>query len=212
MLRRFLAPLPVAGKTVLELGCGPGGNLEYLSANGPRQLIGVDISSSMLGLARERLGDKVTLLKTDGITLPLPDDSLDLAYTVTVLQHNVEDSHMRSMVAELARVSRGVIVLIEDVVGSKHPAIRGESWVARRLSDYEEAARAVGLRLQSAAVLQTKISRWGYVRLRRLFPAAAEGAQSSRLFRALVAGWVLTAQCFDDFFVDAEVTQMVFTP
>jgi SAM-dependent methyltransferase len=211
MLNRFLASLPVTGKTVLELGCGPGGNLEYLLNKGAGKLIGVDISATMLGLAGERLGETVTLLKTDGQTIVLPDDSVDLAYTVTVLQHNVEDAHMRAMVAELARVSRGSVVLIEDLAAPDDATAGGDSWVMRPLREYEDAARAVGLRLQTAVPLQTRISRNGWWRIGARFRSAAEGGQNSRLFHALVAAWVGIARHLDDRVRDDDLTKMVFT-
>ena len=71
-LRRFLAALDVTGQRVLELGCGPGGNLLELARRAPASLVGIDISASMLALAGQNLeGCSVELKKTDGQRLPL---------------------------------------------------------------------------------------------------------------------------------------------
>jgi SAM-dependent methyltransferase len=54
-LKRFLSTLDVTGLRVLELGCGPGGNLLELVRRAPTALTGVDISASMLALAAQAL-------------------------------------------------------------------------------------------------------------------------------------------------------------
>jgi ubiquinone/menaquinone biosynthesis C-methylase UbiE len=111
-----LSRLDVAGQQLLELGCGPGGNLLALVQRRPKQLVGVDISESMLTLARDNLaGHEVTLKKTDGRQIPLPNHSVDLAYTVTVLQHNVDPTQLDAVVSELWRVARDRIVVAEDI-------------------------------------------------------------------------------------------------
>ena len=48
------------GKTVLEIGSGPGGNLKALLAKAPRSLTGVDISPDMVELAKSNLPLKLT--------------------------------------------------------------------------------------------------------------------------------------------------------
>src|SRR5215510_80959 len=92
-LRCFFATLDVVGRRVLELGCGPGGNLLELARLRPASIVGVDISTARLDLARQTIADipvPVELHKTDGQTLALPSHSVDLAFTATVLQHNVD--------------------------------------------------------------------------------------------------------------------------
>ncbi len=50
-VERMLGKLPIAGKSCLEVGCGPGGNLVELQRLGPARLAGVDISQTMVDLA-----------------------------------------------------------------------------------------------------------------------------------------------------------------
>src|SRR4051812_27626257 len=66
-------PPSVAGKRVLELGCGTGRNLNELIARGAREYVGLDSSEAMLKHARERsdqLGGKVRLIASDVSSLP----------------------------------------------------------------------------------------------------------------------------------------------
>ena len=44
---------PVAGKTVIDIGCGPGYYAVALAKKGARKILGVDISPSMIALAQE---------------------------------------------------------------------------------------------------------------------------------------------------------------
>lgn len=149
-LRLFLATLDVAGRRVLELGCGPGGNLRELVRRGPASLVGIDISASMLDLARQTLeGRSVELKKTDGHRLPLEDRSIDLAYTVTVLQHNVDPAGLTRVIAELCRVTAERIVIMEDT-GTTLTASEGTTGIARPIDAYRTEFARHGFRLESA--------------------------------------------------------------
>jgi trans-aconitate 2-methyltransferase len=67
MGREVLERLPLDGsETVIDAGCGSGRVTEALLARVPRgRVIGVDVSSSMIEAARERLGDRVELHVAD---------------------------------------------------------------------------------------------------------------------------------------------------
>ncbi|HEX5106153.1 MAG TPA: class I SAM-dependent methyltransferase, partial [Pirellulaceae bacterium] len=79
---KFLSQLDVQGKTVLEVGCGPGGNLRVLRTQKPRRLVGADVSQAMLDLA-----DHDELVKIDGRSLPFADGEFDVVFSATVLMH-----------------------------------------------------------------------------------------------------------------------------
>jgi len=55
----------VEGKSILDLACGAGFYLEKFAEQGAADLVGVDISESMLDAARRLLGDRVTFFKDD---------------------------------------------------------------------------------------------------------------------------------------------------
>jgi SAM-dependent methyltransferase len=64
---------PVAGKRVLDAGCGPGVYAEWLREHGA-EVVGVDASPKMIGFARRRLGKGVALHIAD---LEQPIDFLE---------------------------------------------------------------------------------------------------------------------------------------
>jgi ubiquinone/menaquinone biosynthesis C-methylase UbiE len=93
--KRFLdlfRTLDFSGKSVLEIGSGPGGNLEVVHAMGARMVAGADISSQMISVARHNLaGKNIQLVKINGRELPFPGQSFDIVFTSTVLQHNTNE-------------------------------------------------------------------------------------------------------------------------
>jgi len=115
-LKRFLSTIPVEGQRVLEVGCGPGGNLRELALRKPSRLVGCDVAPGMVELARDaidHLGAEVLL--TDGSSLPFSDLEFDLSLTVTVLMHN-SANRVAKLASELARVTTSSIFIIEDTV------------------------------------------------------------------------------------------------
>jgi SAM-dependent methyltransferase len=207
MLRRFLGSLDVAGRTVLEVGCGPGGNLEYLQQFRPARTIGVDVSARMLGLARRRLHgcDRVELLKTDGRRIDLPDESADVTFTVTVLMHVSDEAMFRSLVSELCRVTKHTLVLIEQTTRRATGAITPDRHgVRRRLDEYAEAVGLHGLLLQGTEDLRVRVSRagWGHVVRIAGRDGRKEGEPESTAARVLGWSWLLASRWVDDFVPD----------
>ena len=83
-------PFPVKeGDNILDLGCGWGRVLKPVLDRGAFG-VGFDISENMLKLSEKHLkrnGYYPILLKGDGTTLPLKDNSFDMVYSLLVLQH-----------------------------------------------------------------------------------------------------------------------------
>lgn len=82
------APLEIAGRDVLEVGCGTGKNTVWL-AEQARRVIAVDFSPAMLERARERVnGRHVEYLRHDmREPWPLPSRSVDVVVGNLVLEH-----------------------------------------------------------------------------------------------------------------------------
>jgi ubiquinone/menaquinone biosynthesis C-methylase UbiE len=101
-----VAPL-VAGREVLEVGCGTGLILQRL-ARIAKRAVGVDLSPGMLAKARAR---GLEVVEADATALPFPDASFDAAVSFKVLAH-VPD--IRGALSEMARVVRpGGVVAAE---------------------------------------------------------------------------------------------------
>ena len=129
----MLSAVDFTGKSVLEIGHGPGGNLRYLHDHfAPARLLGVDISEEMGKLARGILPPEVELTKTDGTTLPFADRSIDLVFTATVLQHNTDEVMLRALIDEIARVAKHEIYFFERI----DDPIAGDALCLGRPVDY----------------------------------------------------------------------------
>lgn len=87
------------GRDVFEAGCGTGLLLAE-ATRVARSAVGLDLSKSMLGPAQQR-GLKV--VQGSLTAVPLPDQSVDLVYSMKVLAHVPP---IREALAELARVVR----------------------------------------------------------------------------------------------------------
>jgi ubiquinone/menaquinone biosynthesis C-methylase UbiE len=106
------------GRTVLELGPGPGyftiGASSAVGSNG--RVICVDVQQAMLSILRERLQDaqiaNARLVTGDAVRLPLADGCVDAAFLVTVLG---EIPDRPRALAELRRVMKagGVLSVVE---------------------------------------------------------------------------------------------------
>jgi ubiquinone/menaquinone biosynthesis C-methylase UbiE len=92
----------VAGRRILDVGCGAGPMLAALRDRGA-VVTGVDPSIKMLELARQRLGEGAVLYQAGlgGDPLPFPDGAFDDAIVCLVL-HYLED--WSAPLAELRRV------------------------------------------------------------------------------------------------------------
>ena len=92
----------VAGRRILDVGCGAGPLLAELRDRGA-VVTGVEPSAKMLDLARQRLGDGAALHQggLGGDPLPFPDGAFDDAIACLVL-HYLED--WKAPLAELRRV------------------------------------------------------------------------------------------------------------
>jgi len=119
-VRRFLSQMPVEGRSVLEIGCGPGGNLAELAERGDAaKLLGVDIAQEMVSLAQSRLGDAAEIALSAGDRLPFADGEVDFVFTSTVLMHNLDDGDASAMIEELCRVAGKAVWIVEDTARAR---------------------------------------------------------------------------------------------
>jgi SAM-dependent methyltransferase len=116
-LRALLPPL--AGRRVLDAGCGGGRTSAWLVEQGA-EVVGVDVSEELLRLARERL-PSATFVRGDlAEPLPFEDGSFDVA-VASLVMHYLRD--WAPTLRELRRVLRpgGVVAL-----STHHPAMDAE--------------------------------------------------------------------------------------
>ena len=121
-LRRLVPP--GQGKTVVEIGCGTGGNLRFLSAG--YRVMGVDMSPDAVEYARERVDGEIFL---GDFREMLADrwQEIDAVLLPDLLEHVPDD---RSFLADIvARLRPGGVVLItvpgHPFLWSRHDKILG---------------------------------------------------------------------------------------
>ena len=132
-------------EVVLDVGCGTGRLLRAARTRWPRaRLIGVDPAGGMIEVAR-RLDEGITFQVAPAERLPLPDASVDLAFSTASFHH----WHDRSAgVREVARVLRpaGHFILADQSAPALFAWLLGDR---RYLSPGErrELLASVGLRV-----------------------------------------------------------------
>jgi ubiquinone/menaquinone biosynthesis C-methylase UbiE len=83
---------------ILEVGCGAGHILEQIHKG---KLFGIDISDIQIQRAKERLGNKVVLIKSPGEKIPYADKYFDKLLCSEVIEHVLDPA---PLLAEMKRV------------------------------------------------------------------------------------------------------------
>jgi SAM-dependent methyltransferase len=105
MFETITGHAPLAGETVLDLGCGPGRFLDVCLTGGAKLVIGVDYSNAVDVAADNLRGerDRVFLIQGDALALPIVTGAVDVAYSIGVLHHTPSSA---KGFAELTRIAR----------------------------------------------------------------------------------------------------------
>jgi Methylase involved in ubiquinone/menaquinone biosynthesis len=108
LIKKYLRPADIDGKSILEIGCGRGGFSCWLAAHDPPpvQLAAADFSPAAVSIGRE-FADSVGFRSihwnvADIQHLPYADSTFDTVISAETIEH-VPDP--RLAIAELARVS-----------------------------------------------------------------------------------------------------------
>jgi 2-polyprenyl-3-methyl-5-hydroxy-6-metoxy-1,4-benzoquinol methylase len=98
-----------APATVLDVGCGEGVVTERIAASTGATTVGVDLGTDDLRAEwRRREGGSLSFRPASAYDLPFEDGSFDLVCALEVLEHL---ERPRDALAELARVSRGAVLV-----------------------------------------------------------------------------------------------------
>jgi ubiquinone/menaquinone biosynthesis C-methylase UbiE len=107
--RFFKSRVDLAGKDLLDIGCGPGGKTCYLATLSPRRVVGVDYSAELIRqaeAARDILAPPEDRLKlefacVDASDLPFPEAYFDIVTCSDAFEHF---SNPEKVISEAARV------------------------------------------------------------------------------------------------------------
>ena len=111
---------PQKDMRVLDVGCGTGTNLQ-LYRQAECAVSGIDLSTAMIAVAREKLGLEADIRLGDACKMPYPDDYFDLVTAMLTL-HEMDNQIRPGVITEMARVLNpsGRILLIDFHPGSIH--------------------------------------------------------------------------------------------
>ena len=128
---------PSRGMNILDVGCGTGTHLE-LYQRYKCNLYGLDLSPSMLEVARERLGDTAQLDLGDATNMPYEDDKFDLVISMLLL-HEISPETRSSVLNEVKRILKvnGRILLIDYHPGPYQPM---QGWISKTIIIISELA------------------------------------------------------------------------
>lgn len=130
----------LAGKRVLEIGCGRGVGVEILLALGAAHVTGFDLDPRMVALAQKRTakyGDRVRVFVGDAEAINAPNESFDVVVEYGIFHHIPNWPLALKEVARVLRPSGGFH--FEDLLkGIISP------WPARALFDHPQASQFYG--------------------------------------------------------------------
>jgi ubiquinone/menaquinone biosynthesis C-methylase UbiE len=104
----------VAGRTVLDLGCGDGGLARDLAARGAARVLGADPSARMLALARDRTADpRVGYVQAFAEDLALRSGSADLVVSSLAFHYVAGLGHLLEQIARWLRPGGWLVASME---------------------------------------------------------------------------------------------------
>ena len=134
---RLIEHVEVSGRDAVDVGCGAGGLVRFLNAEGART-VGVECGNAMISQARANDPERPEAY-IDGVgqDLPLDTASVDLV-VLSYSLHHVPAEQMAPALTEAARVLRagGQLVVVE-------PIAAGPGFETHKLVEDETAVRAL---------------------------------------------------------------------
>jgi ubiquinone/menaquinone biosynthesis C-methylase UbiE len=120
--------LPKKGMKVLDVGCGTGLHLD-IYRRFDCNLYGIDTSTSMLDVARSRLGDNAELHLGEATKMPYEKDTFDLVLCMLAL-HEMDQLTRILVLSEIRRVLKtdGHILLVDYHTGHVRPV---KGWLTK---------------------------------------------------------------------------------
>lgn len=128
---------PSKGMNILDVGCGTGSHLE-LYQRYDCNLYGLDLSPSMLEVARTRLENKAQLDIGNATNMPYEDSKFDLIISMLSLHEMTVETRL-AVLSEMKRVLKkdGNILLIDFHPGPYQPI---QGWISKTIIFFSELA------------------------------------------------------------------------
>lgn len=128
---------PREGMRVLDVGCGTGTNLSLYHPAGC-EVFGIDLSPTMVEMARQKLGDRAEIHLGNASQMPYEDNLYDLVTTMMTL-HEMSDQIRFTVMSEMVRVvkSKGYILVTDFHPG---PIRFPKGWMYKSIALFFEIA------------------------------------------------------------------------
>ncbi len=147
-LRLLFQGVPVAGKRVLDLGCGLGGyDIDLVLALAAASVVGVDVEPQLVSRARARVADagleaRVRFEGVDDGPLPFADGAFDIAFSKDAVVHL---AGKMEVLKEMGRVTApGGWLVLGDWFGSDAPMTpEMRAWASEGEETFEMASLSV---------------------------------------------------------------------
>jgi ubiquinone/menaquinone biosynthesis C-methylase UbiE len=132
------------GSDCLEIGCGAGRFTRQLAQEFDH-VVAIDVSADLIARADAATQDNVDFHQVDGTHVPLPDGSVDAAFSVHVLQHLGGFEEVESYLREVRRTLRpgGTAMLHIMLASSEGPLIARDGGRLRREISLWRSRRAL---------------------------------------------------------------------
>jgi SAM-dependent methyltransferase len=172
---------PIAGKRVVDLGCGFGWFCRFAAEAGAASVLGLDLSEKMLERARAE-GGGITYERADLETLALPAAAFDLVYS-SLAVHYVPDFGRLARIVAAALVPGGSFVFSMEHPLYTAPTAPGwierdgkrlwaldaylaegerrTDWIAKGVVKYHRSIGTVVNALIEAGLTLTHLEEWG---------------------------------------------------
>jgi phosphoethanolamine N-methyltransferase len=140
--------LPLAGKTVLDIGSGAGGvDIQLVERHGARHVMGIDVEDTVIATARAKveakgLSDRIGFAKVAPGPLPLPPDSFDMVFSKDSIIHIPDKA---SLARDAFRILRpgGFFAASDWLIGHDHePSPEMKAYIAAENLDFGMASPA----------------------------------------------------------------------
>jgi len=137
-LEAFKALIPNGVRSVLEVGCNIGNNLETISALGIPTVVGIEpnVKAARIGKERGR-----TIIIGEALNLPIEGSTYDLVFTAGVLMH-IPD--YRDAMREIWRVTRKYALAIEYMGDGESITYHGNDDMLWRRKGYVYPGELIG--------------------------------------------------------------------
>lgn len=171
---QLLATEDLAGRIVLDVGCGFGWFELYALDNGVSRVIGLEPDDGQLSTARRYIGDeRATFTVGSATRVPLPDESVDTVVCWEVLEHLPRGSEPAAF-AEFRRVLRpgGALYLSTPYASWRARLLDPAWWLIGhrhyRLDQLERLVHDAGLKSE---LLERRGRAWQIVAILNLYVA-----------------------------------------